>query len=380
MTKKKIGLLLLILFGVAYFGHKYIENTKGKVAASAMPMDVIEVQEQDFYPTLSFVSKIEAKDKVAARARVSGFLTKRLFLEGDYVTEGQLLFEIEKDQFEANVRAAEAALSKARAALQNATAQYKRAQDLIKTKDISVATLDARQADYNSAEALVKQAESELDVAQLNLNYTDIKSPLTGRIGESRYSVGSFIGPESGELASIVTTTPMYGVFSVSENELNKLRGFLKDEKALDIVFQYADGSSYPHHGRLNFVDTGLDTQMNTLKMRVSLPNPDNELIAGQYGRMNMTFTTPQRAFLLSQKVVQQDLSGSFVYVVGEDNKLAQRRIKEGLELANGDVIVEDGLVAGDKVLINNFQKAARMIGVPVSPVIQQKTHKEQKI
>ncbi len=377
MKKLVIGVLGLAAVGAGIYGYTYMNKPAPQQQTGAMPMDVMVLDKSEFYPSLSFVSKIEAKDKVAVRARVTGFLTKRLFNEGDYVKEGQLLFEIEKDQFEANVRKAEANLANAEAGEQNASAQFKRAKDLIKTKDISQATLDQREAEYTSAVAGVKQAQSGLVIAQLDLDYTDIKAPISGRIGESVYSVGALIGPDSGELASIVSTTPMYGVFSVSENQLLQIRDFIRqadmddDSAGIDITFQYANGSTYPFQGEMNFVDIELDSQMNTLKMRVSFPNPDNTLISGQYGRVNMKFKTPQTALLIPQVAVQRDLAGAFVYVVNADNVLEQRRIEIGLELTTGYTIVEKGLSVGDKILLNNYQKAARMIGVPVMPVVQ---------
>lgn len=376
MKKSRLFLVLLIIVGIVYFGCSYFKGAPSVPQIGAMPVDVMMVKESDFYPSLSFVAKIEAKDKVAIRARVTGFLTKRLFKEGDFVEKGQLLFEIEKNQFQANVRKGEANLSKARANEANAKAQYNRAKDLIKTKDVSLALLDQREAEFNSSEALVKQAQSDLDLVKLDLEYTDIRAPIFGRIGVSFYSEGSLIGPDSGELASIVTTTPMYAVFSVSENQLFQITDFLKSAKkdyageGADISFQYSNGVNYPLPGTLNFVDTELDPQMNTLKIRASFPNPDNTLIAGQYGRINIQIQKPQHAILIPQVLVQQDLMGSFVYVVGKDNILQERRIDTGLELTTGEVVVMKGLIVGDKLLMNNFQKAPRLKGFPVQPVI----------
>ncbi len=377
MKKFIIVIFIFVVLGITFLGYNYINKPVQTSSSGILPVDVMVLQKSEFYPSLSFVSKIEAKDKVAVRARVTGFLTKRLFNEGDFVQEGQLLFEIEKDQFEANVRKAEANLANAKANEQNTSAQFKRAKNLIKTKDISEATLDQREAEYSSAEAGVKQAQSELVIAQLDLGYTDIKAPISGRIGESIYSVGSLIGPDSGELASIVSTTPMYAIFSVSENQLLQMREFIQEadkgheQEGIDISFQFANGSIYAFPGKLNFVDIELDSQMNTLKMRASFPNPDNTLISGQYGRINMKFKNPQKALLVPQVAIQRDLAGAFVYVVNADNILESRRIETGLELTTGYTIVEKGLSIGDRILLNNYQKASRMLGIHVQPVIQ---------
>ena len=375
MKKIIIALLVVVLIGVGYVSYRKINKGTDAEAPQAMPVQVVEVTEQDFYPSLSFVSKIEAKDRVEVRARVTGFLTKRLFTEGESVKEGQLLFEIEKDQFIANVNNAEANLAKATANEENAEAQFKRAKDLFKTKDVSKAVLDQRQAEYSSAKAAVKQAQAALDIAKLNLNYTDVVAPLSGRIGATNYSVGALIGPESGSLASIVSVDPMYAVFSVSENQLLQMKQFLKTEGEdhIKISLVFSNGTVYSQEGKLNFVDIALDEQMNTMKMRISFDNPDNQLIAGQYGRVEMRFTEPQKAILLPSEVILRDLAGPYVYIVNDENKIEQRRIDKGLELTTGQAIVESGLTVGEKVLSSNLQIANRLKNVPVQPITAQK-------
>ena len=218
-------------------------------------------------------------------------------------------------------------------------------------------------------------------MAKLNLDYTDIRAPLTGRIGASVYSEGALIGPESGALATLVSTTPMYAVFSVSENQLLQMKDFLdlgaedtyveKTESDLDITFQFADGKTYDQKGSLNFIDIALDDQMNTLKLRVSFPNPDDDLIASQYGRVNIVFKKAKKALLIPSVLLQRDLAGAFLFVVSKNGTLMRKRVQEGLELTNGMTIITKGLDVGDKILINNFQKASYMIGAPVAPQIK---------
>lgn len=377
--KKLVSTILVLaaLGGAGYYFYPNIKALTGNAQQpaqqmTAMPVNVVLASEQDFYPSLSFVAKIEAKDRVEVRARVTGFLTKRLFTEGDYVKEGQLLFEIEKDQFIAQVNNAEANLAKAAANEENAAAQFKRAKDLFKSKDVSQATLDQRQAEYSTAKATVKQAQAELDIAKLNLNYTDVEAPIAGRIGAAVYSVGALIGPDSGSLATIVSVDPMYAVFSVSENQLLQMRDFLEKEgdENIKISFIYANGSVYPYGGHLNFVDIALDEQMNTMKMRVSFEDPKHSLIAGQYGRVEMKFAKPQKALLLPSELIMRDLAGAYVYVVNADNMLEQRRITEGLELTTGQTIISEGLKSGDKVLASNLQMASRFMNMPLAATV----------
>ena len=374
LTVTLISVVVVIaLAGLGYFLYtKYFRKANGAGEQQAMPVQVVLAKEQDFYPEVSFVAKIETKDRVEVRARVTGFLTKRLFTEGEFVKEGQLLFEIEKDQFIANFHNAQANLARAEANQENASAQFKRAQDLFKTKDVSKAILDQRQAEFSSAKAAVKQAQAELDVAQLNLNYTDVVAPLSGRIGATNYSVGALIGPESGSLASIVSINPMYAVFSVSENQLLQMKNFWENEKhdLIKISFVFSDGTTYSEPGELNFMDIALDEQMNTMKMRISFVNHDNQLIAGQYGRVEMRFTEPKKAILLPSEVVLRDLAGPYVYIINDNNMIEQRRVGKGLELSTGKTIIESGLNIGEKVLTSNLQIANRLKNVPVNPQV----------
>ena len=382
--KKTVGfvVVLAILAGAGYYYKDRFLPSTSETQASLLSVDVIQAEKKEFFPTLSYVAKIEAKDRVEVRARVTGFLTKRLFNEGEFVKEGQLLFLIEKDQFEATVRKAEANLASAIANEENQAAQYKRAKDLFKTKDVSEARLDEQEALYSSAKAAVKQTQSELDIAQLDLDYTDIKAPISGRIGEAIYSVGSLIGPESGSFAAIVSTSPMYAVFSVSENQLLQIRDFLAagheemttgENNEMKISFILANGTKYDEAGSLNFIDIALDDQMNTLKLRASFPNPDNKLIAGQYGRVELQFEHPQEAVLLPQVALQRDLAGPFVYRVNDKDQLEIVRVKTGLELTSGDIIIEEGIEPGDRIVMNNFQRVMMMpSGTPVHPVLKE--------
>ena len=369
-------LVIVAIVAVLFLGYRFYKKTLsgGDAPATVLtPVSVVKVTEQEYFPEVSFVAKIEPKEKVAILARVTGFLTKRFFAEGDYVKEGQVLFEIEKDQFEAAVRRADANVAKAKASEANAMAQYQRAKDLIKTNDISKARLDEREAEANGAEALVRQAESEAELAKLNLDYTDIRAPLSGRIGESYYSVGALISPESGVLANIVSTSPIYAVFSVPENQLLQMRHTFaadreRETEGVDISFIFADGEVYNHPGSLNFIDIELDQQMNTLKLRASFPNPDNGLLPGQYGRILISYKQPQKALLLPQVAVQRDLTGAFVYVVDAKNQIEKRSVTEGVELKDGAVAIESGLSVGDKIVVDNFQKI--MPSMPVNPTV----------
>lgn len=360
----------ITLVGVGiYYGYQTYTKAKNVpvVTMPAPTVSVFKVQKESIYPEVSFVAKIESQDKVDLRARVTGFLQERLFNEGDVVQEGQPLFIIEKVNFEAKVRESEANLAKAEAQSINAKSQYERTKTLFKTKDVSEAKLDEVRATYDTSMATVNQMKANVDLAKKDLEYTIIKSPMSGKIGESKFSVGELIGPDSGILATIVKINPIDAVFSVSENEMLSLNKRVNNSTNMEDVkvrFYTADGQEYPESGHLSFVDNRLDEAMNTLKVKAYFPNPNGTLISGQYGRIVLTGKNTVTDLVIPMRAVQRDMLGAFVYIVGPDNVVQKREIKTGTELPNFDIIVLDGLKVGERVVIEGFQKIQPNISV----------------
>ena len=364
-----IGGLFCALCGLGYYGYsvKPVVTQQPQVVS----VDVEKVGLQTIYPKSSFVAKIEAQDKVGLRARVQGFLQERLFKEGDIVKKGQPLFVIEPVNFEATVREAEANVAKAQAQVKNTQAQYERAKILFKTKDVSQSKLDTDEAAYASAQAALGQAEAKLDLAKKDLEYTTIVSPMDGKIGESVYSVGELIGPSSGILAEVVAVNPIDAVFSVSENEMLVLQKNFKTDAGVVVQFITSDGVLYPEDGQINFVDVSLDEAMNTLKIKASFPNPDNKLISGQYGRVVLQSKASIQEIVIPMKAVQQDMLGSYVYIVNDQNKIEKRDVVRGAELEGFQTIISSGLSAGDVIVVEGFQKIAPQ--AVVNPVFSDK-------
>lgn len=373
LTKLLLETTGVILIGAGiYYGYAVYtaSQQKAPIAMTAPAVSVFKVSEQNIHPEASFVAKIESQDTVGLRARVSGFLQERLFNEGDIVTAGQPLFIIEKVNFEAKVREAEANLAKAEAQAVNAKSQYNRTKILFKTKDVSAVKLDETQAAYDTAVAAVSQMKASLDLAKKDLEYTVIKAPMDGKIGESQFSVGELIGPESGVLATIVKNNPIDAVFSISENQMLNLGGKTEQQakEQMKVRFFKSDGKEYPYAGTLSFVDNALDEQMNTLKLKASFPNPNGALISGQYGRILLTSPNIVKDIVVPMRAVQRDMLGAFVYVVGPDNIVQKREVKTGTELPNFDIVILDGLSVGEQVVIEGFQKI--MPNSPVTPAV----------
>ena len=328
-------------------------------------VDAVKVESISIVPRASFVAKIESKDTVGLRARVTGFLQERLFQEGDFVKKGQKLFVIEKVNFEAAVREAKANYDSAVATEKNAAQAYERAQKLYKTNDISKAKLDDAEAARDSATAHVAQAKARLDLAQQDLEYTVITAPMDGKIGEATFSVGELISPSSGVLARIVTVNPMDAVFSVSENQLLILQQQFKSTENTEVVFLRGDQQEYAEIGTLSFVDTTLDEAMNTLKMKASFPNPKNQLISGQYGRVVLRAKTPTNVLVIPQRAVQRTPDAEYVLVISPENKVEKKIVQTGVELDKFQAEIISGLQAGETVVVDGFQKIAE--GIPVN-------------
>lgn len=364
VSKKIIlSVLGLCILGTSYYAYRsFLVPTQPQMPA--MEVNAYQVSKSSIQPTTSFVAKIESKDKVDLRARVQGFLQERLFQEGDIVKKGQPLFVIEKVNFEAAVREAQANVAKATAQVKNTKAQFERAQKLYKTKDVAESRLDLAEADYASAQAELGRAQAQLDLAQKDLEYTTIVAPMDGKIGESVYSVGELIGPESGKLAQVVAVDPINAVFSVSENQLLHLRKLFNNTESVIVEFITADGQKYAHQGSINFIDVTLDEAMNTLKIKADFPNPQIRLLSGQYGRVLIQGKNQVSVIKVPMKAVQQDMTGTFVYLIDKENKIERQDIVRGDDLEDFTVIVTEGLSEGDTIVTDGFQKISA--GMPV--------------
>ena len=366
---KNIAALFLASLTVMTTGCK--DKSVGQKIQEIMPFQVAETIQAQIYPTLNYVAKVEAKDKVELMAQVSGYLEKRFFKEGALVKKGEVLYQIDPAPYQARVRQAKADLAKAEANAKNAKIQYDRAQNLFKTKNISESKLDDAQAAYLTSNSAVLQAKAQLDLAEIDLQYSTIKAPISGRIGKSNFSEGELIGTSSGVLATIVSVDPIYVLFSISENDvflLTDILGKNRDISSVDVMFKWSNGREYSHVGELNFIDSSLNEYVNTLEMRAIFPNPQGALIPGQFGNVEIKKKTPQTVLLIPQIALQQDLQGRYVLVVGEGNKLEARRVTTGVE--NGElIVVTEGLKKGEKVLVEGFQKVVP--GMEIKPVMK---------
>jgi membrane fusion protein, multidrug efflux system len=320
-------------------------------------------------PSASYVGRVQAVNTVNLVARVSGFLQQLHFREGQRVKTGDLLFTIEQDTYQAAVDQSQANVDRAKATERNADLQLQRSQQLARTNTVPQSTVDQDLANQQSARADVEAAQAALRQAQINLGYTEIRAPIDGRIGMALITIGNFVSPTSGTLATIVSQDPMYVLFPVSAQVVldYKQRMARNKRSSSDVVvhIRLPNGQDYPHAGLVNFLDIQVNQGTDTVIVRAEFPNPEGWLIAGQIVDVTVEAGEPKQALLIPQAALQLDQSGSYVLVVGSDNKVEQQRVKLGA-VEGSHIVVEQGLKQGERVIVQGIQKVRP--GMVVAP------------
>jgi membrane fusion protein, multidrug efflux system len=311
--------------------------------------------------SFEFVGRIKAVNKVDVRARVEGFLEKVLFREGQDVKTADLLYQIEKVQFQAQVDQAKANVASAEAEATNAQLQYDRNLELSKRGQVvAQAVVDQNKAALDSARAKIMQVRAALTQAEVNLDYTDVRSPIDGRIGRTAYTVGNLVNPSSGVLATIVSQDPIYVLFPVSVRELEIIRAVRREPDGelakIEIRVRLSDGQDYAHAGVWNLTDPQVDQQTDTLTIRGIVPNPERLLVDGQFVTAVIRERREQPRLVVPQSALQIDQSGYYVLVVDGEHKVEQRRIGTGPN-RDADVVVTSGLREGEHVIVDGVQK-----------------------
>jgi membrane fusion protein, multidrug efflux system len=345
----------VILAFVVHCGAAFAQSPAPAPAVTVSPVVSRQVTE-----TADFVGRVVAINKVDVVARVPGFIEERNFTEGQQVKTGDLLFRIEQDTYKAAVDQQKANVAKAKASEVNTALQLQRGKELIHNQTIPQATLDQRAADAAAAQAEVLQAEALLQQAQINLGYTEIRSPIDGRVGLALFTVGNLVDPASGKLATIVSQDPIYVTFPVSERDVIAYKHRLAESggtnQHLPIHIKLPDGTVYGHPGITNFLDVQAEANTDTVIVRAELPNPEGLLIPGGIVGVGVDTGPPKSALLVPQSAMQLDQAGHFVLVVGDSKKVELRRVTTSVELGR-NVVVTDGLKEGELVITEGIQK-----------------------
>ena len=323
-----------------------------------------------------YVGNVRAVNAVEVRARVRGYLIEQRFEDGRLVKKGDVLFRIDPSTYQVALADAKGQLARARAAAERARREFARAEQLMRDNVASQSVYDARRADTDAAEAEIASAEARVRGAELNLSYTTVSAPISGRIGRAVVDVGNLVG-ESGQdtvLAQIVQTDPIHVDFAPTERDrLGVLRDIAKgrfpaQSEGVPVTLVLGDGTPYPHDGVIDFIDPTIEPTRGTVAVRARVPNPEGNLKPGEYVRVIVVRPDVPDALLVPQRAVQEQQGGSYVLVVKGDDTVEPRPVTLGV-LHDGMQQITEGVAAGERVIVEGVQKARPGQKVAARPI-----------
>jgi membrane fusion protein (multidrug efflux system) len=335
------------------------------------PLVVVEpVTVIDYQQGKQYVGRTEALEDVLITAQVSGYLKERFFTEGQLVEKGQLLFQIEPAAYEAKLASAQAAISQAEANLKKADLDFKRGQNLLPKGSISESEFDRLTAENLSAIAQLKAAKAQYHSAEVDLSYTSISAPFSGRISDSKVSLGDLVSPSAGVLTTLVSLDPMQTTFNLSERErldlgIDYLDGSGEGKGNVEVLLTLNNGEEYAHLGEVDYIGNRIDLNTGTIAMRAKFDNPDQRLLPGQHVQVFLREKIPVQKIVIPRRAVQSDLEGDFVMVLKEDNVAERRNVIMGPQTVQG-IIIADGIDATDIVMTKGLQRVRNGITVRV--------------
>jgi membrane fusion protein (multidrug efflux system) len=342
----------------------------GEMKAGIPEVTVIKIEPKDTPVSMEFVGKTASSRRVEIRSRVEGFLDKRSYVEGSMVEAGQVLFEMDKKPFAAQLNATRAELAQQQARLETARTNLNRIRPLVKKKAVAQKELDDAEGMYHESAAAVEEARARVEQAELELGYCTITTPVSGLSSFAVMREGAYIGLGDSLLTYVAQLDPMWVEFSISENQVLKHRDEVKQGRLLDppdndfvIEIVLADGSIYPHTGKITFADASLSEATGTFLIRAEVDNPQQQLRPGQFVRALIKGAVRPGAIVVPQQAVQQGAQGSFVWVVDADGKAEFRPVTVG-PWHGEDWFIDSGLEEGDTVVVTGALKLRA--GVPV--------------
>ncbi|MBN8507078.1 MAG: efflux RND transporter periplasmic adaptor subunit [Burkholderiales bacterium] len=342
-------------------------------ARAAPQVKVLTLQPRDIPFTLSFTAQTESSRQVNIVARVSGFLDRIAYQEGELVKAGQLMFELDRKPFQAQLEAAQGALQSQQARLATAEANLARVKPLAEQNALSKADLDRAQGEFDASKAAVYSAQATVTQAQLNLGYVTIRSPLNGVAGRALQRQGAFVNAtaESANLTYVAAIDPIWVTFSISQNQAarwadERKRGLVRAPKnqAYEVDLVLPDGSAFPQRGRISFADPSFSADTGSFQVRAVLPNPKLELRPGMFVTAFLRGATRPNAIVVPQLAVQQGANGHTVYVVNASGVAELRPVVVGDYFGERDIVITSGLHGGDRIVVDGLMKV-----VPGQPV-----------
>jgi multidrug efflux system membrane fusion protein len=321
-----------------------------------------------------FTGRFEATEQVDVRARVSGYLETVAFKDGAIVQKGDLLFVIDPRPYEAALKRSQAALAAAQAKVTQSGRDLGRSQELLRAGNVAATVNDQRVSSARQAQAEVEGAQAQIQTDQLNLEFTHVVAPISGRISRKYVSEGNLVSGGDGAtlLTTIVSLDPIHFYFDADELsylKYNRLSLAGKRPSSRDVanpvLIATSDETEFSHEGRMDFVDNSLDRNTGTMRGRAIIPNPKYIFTPGQFGRLRLLGSSPYEALLIPDEAVGTDQSRKVAYVIGADNVVSAREIKIG-RLFDGLRAVTDGLKPEDTIVVSGLQRLR--VGSPVTP------------
>ena len=360
-------------------GDAALAQKKGGPPAGPPPVGVAQVRQSAVTSSSQYIGRIQAVDRVALVPRVTAYLDKRLFDEGSEVKQGQLLYVLEQGPFQAQVLAQQGTLAQAQANVANAKVNFQRQVQLLRTPAGQKQAYDNAQETAQSGAASVLTAEGNLQAAQIQLGYTEIRAPVNGRITSTAVNQGNVVSPSSGTLATIVTQDPMYVVFPIASRDLLTLQKKYQAEGGLEhavIELTLGDGSRYDHDATPDYVAPTVSEQTDTITLRATVPNPtrgagtsagvsSRELVDGEFVTVTVADPHPVEQVVVPTAAVLSDQQGNYVFGLGPHNEAVRIDIKQG-ETTGTNSVVLSGLRAGQTIIVDGIQKVHA--GGAVSP------------
>lgn len=367
--KKNIIILVLIVIAALLFRYGFsvydrVMQTKAMRNKKAPEVTVADIQEAEIIRSFEAPGRVVSKYQVNVMARIAGYLQKSYFKEGDFVKAGQTLFQIEPQEFSNASNVAKADVENTRAQLVYAEKQLARAKELVAKDYIAKSQYDNLLAQRDALRAQLASAQARYNDSNRNLGYTHVKAPVDGRIGIITVTLGNYVSPSSGALTTINSTNPIYVTFPLDSDDFDALSmadGSNNINRKTEIYF--SNGQKYPLNGVQDFHDNKIDQTTGTVTMRATFQNPNNQLLHGEFVTVKLYSNNPVKTPVVPQTAVQENQAGKYVYKIDDKGLPQLTYIKIGAQ--NGTSwIVNEGLKAGDRVVIDGIQKV-----VPGQPV-----------
>ena len=362
LTRKQWAVVLLLVIIVPIVYNKAAGAITGFIQKQAMKMPKEVVVDNPHIEKVNVsaeaTGRVEAQYSIDVIARVSGFLLKKYFHEGDFVKQGQLLFQIDPKEYQLSVNNSRAAVNQYNALYTNAQQEWNRASALVKEDLISRSDVDSSLAARNQNRALLDSANQQLELAKVNLSYTSIRSPIDGRIGKVNITEGNYVSPTSGSLVNVSSVTPVYVTFSLKSDDFVKLLKASDRFKDVQVKVQFGDGTWYNKVGTINFVDNKIDKDSGSVQMRATFDNTKMWLVPGDYMKVKLVAPKKVEYLTVPQSCTKGDsMSGYYVWAV-KDDKAVKKDIKVSDDIDN-NWIVENGLNSGDTIVVSGIQNVS---------------------